>query len=359
MIKDMKSIPIVIVSLFMGLNCFPQIVLATSVSDCVFVRTMKVGVEGSDVLKLQQMLNNNVRTQVSLTGPGSLGNETTYFGKRTEYAVMKFQELYRQEILVPAGIQSATGFVGAMTLAKLRSLCVAPTTGAPAVILQNITPPPFVVPITTTTPPPSTTSSLDVQPESFNITDPVHTQVRVMSVEPRSVRPGERVIVVGTGYTKTGNIVMLGSQYRIDKVTAMTPAMAEFVVPVSTPAGVYQLSVSNTKGASDADTRLFVSDGTTLPPVVTSISPTSGTVNSQMTITGTGFTPSGNNVYLSTGVARNIASLDGKTLVFPLVVEGVSGEEVPSLRGDFSEDIHVFVENANGPSNAITVNLHL
>ncbi|ETB63760.1 TPA: hypothetical protein DIC38_02805 [Candidatus Nomurabacteria bacterium] len=53
-------------------------------------RTLKYKMIGNDVKELQSYLNTH-NYPVSLTGPGSLNNETTYFGLKTKQAVIKFQ----------------------------------------------------------------------------------------------------------------------------------------------------------------------------------------------------------------------------------------------------------------------------
>ena len=84
-----------------------------------FSRTLTIGDVGTDVLELQKLLNMNPATRVALSGPGSVGNETTYFGFLTSRAIAKYQELYRNEILAPLGLLSGTGFVGTATLKHL------------------------------------------------------------------------------------------------------------------------------------------------------------------------------------------------------------------------------------------------
>ena len=56
----------------------------------IFNRNLCLGDEGSDVLSLQILLNKNGFT-VSEFGAGSLGEETIYFGKRTQSAIMNYQ----------------------------------------------------------------------------------------------------------------------------------------------------------------------------------------------------------------------------------------------------------------------------
>jgi len=77
-----------------------------------FTRNLVVGSTGSDVKCLQQILNQSAQTQVSVTGAGSPGNETSYFGPKTLVAVKKYQ--------VVQGFTPANQ-VGPLTRAKLNA----------------------------------------------------------------------------------------------------------------------------------------------------------------------------------------------------------------------------------------------
>lgn len=94
-------------------------------SSYTFIRTLRQGMSGADVKRLQECLNEN-GTVITSTGSGSPGNETTYFGARTHAAVIRFQNKYPSQILGPAGISGGTGVVGSLTRGVLNGLgCVA------------------------------------------------------------------------------------------------------------------------------------------------------------------------------------------------------------------------------------------
>lgn len=64
-------------------------VTTTETSQYAFIRNLYYGIVGGDVRALQIFLNAHSYV-VSVTGAGSIGNETTYFGPATQVAVIKF-----------------------------------------------------------------------------------------------------------------------------------------------------------------------------------------------------------------------------------------------------------------------------
>lgn len=85
-----------------------------------FKNNLYIGVHGNDVKLLQVYLNTH-GFMVAQNGPGSLDQETMYFGKLTQEAVMKFQSKYG---IVSSGTPDTTGYgqVGPLTRAKLNEI---------------------------------------------------------------------------------------------------------------------------------------------------------------------------------------------------------------------------------------------
>ena len=96
---------------------------------CSFTQNLYLGVTGNDVKCLQQYLNSTTN-KVANSGVGSPGNETMYYGSRTQAAVAAWQSAN--------GVSPAVGYFGPISRAKYTSLAggttttPGPVTGAPA-----------------------------------------------------------------------------------------------------------------------------------------------------------------------------------------------------------------------------------
>ena len=88
-----------------------------------WTRNLSIGSTGDDVRQLQRFLNGNPQTQVAVTGVGSPGNESSYYGPATARAVSKFQEMYAAQILTPLGLTNGTGGFYTSTRAQLNEVC--------------------------------------------------------------------------------------------------------------------------------------------------------------------------------------------------------------------------------------------
>lgn len=100
-----------------GPALLPMPVLATSTQVAsggayAFMKNLTIGSSGPDVKKLQQMLNAR-NFAVATSGPGSLGNETEFFGRSTANAVARLQRSY--------SIFPSVGYFGPVTRALLNS----------------------------------------------------------------------------------------------------------------------------------------------------------------------------------------------------------------------------------------------
>lgn len=93
----------------------PTLPTQTTASRYTFTAGLKLGITHADVRALQQFLNTHGYA-VAATGPGSAGNETTYFGPATKSAVTRFQQANR------LGDATSYGLVGPQTRAKLNEL---------------------------------------------------------------------------------------------------------------------------------------------------------------------------------------------------------------------------------------------
>lgn len=117
-----------------------------------FTQNLTVGATGAEVMNLQKFLNKDPLTQVSVSGAGSVGMETSTFGPATKGAVMKFQAKYASEVLAPAGLSAPTGYWGPSSRAKANALC-------------SVVVPPVVVP------PPGGTPGSDLEGTDGSISD--------------------------------------------------------------------------------------------------------------------------------------------------------------------------------------------
>jgi hypothetical protein len=88
-----------------------------------FTQNLKKGATGGEVMWVQQFLNGH-GFQVSASGAGSPGNETSYFGPATKLQLSSnSRNANAADILTPVGLTSGTGNWFAATRAKANALC--------------------------------------------------------------------------------------------------------------------------------------------------------------------------------------------------------------------------------------------
>lgn len=86
-----------------------------------FTRVLRFGMTGEDVHQLQKLMN-CLGFKLAESGPGAPGEETSLFVERTFGAVVKFQEKYTAEILVPIGATKGTGIFATYSQKKAHAL---------------------------------------------------------------------------------------------------------------------------------------------------------------------------------------------------------------------------------------------
>jgi EGF-like domain len=74
----------------------------------LFTKNLQIGSSDAEVYTLQHYLNVH-GFPIATSGVGSLNNETTFFGKATKSALVRFQNYHRADILTPQGLTVGTG----------------------------------------------------------------------------------------------------------------------------------------------------------------------------------------------------------------------------------------------------------
>jgi peptidoglycan hydrolase-like protein with peptidoglycan-binding domain len=244
----------------------PQLILPAS-PQCIALTGsyLAVGSTGPEVKELQKILNITPDTRIALSGAGSPGSETEYFGAMTKAAVIAFQEKHRTEILVPAGLSSGSGIVGQNTRAKVRKIC-------DAVIASHLTQSDLVVTTKTTVPTNTTVPAGVVTPAStVKVSTPTSTASIQQPLTTSSVQTTYSGVcgtvvdtcAVGTYRSRTDSTTYyqwacMGSSNKrtvscaIPKVTP--PVVATTTAPVVTPVSTKPVTPTTT---------------TTTPPPVT------------------------------------------------------------------------------------------
>ncbi len=330
--------------------------LADTSSDCALLsRNLKLGMTGSDVKALQRLLNAQVATRVSDSGPGSPGNEGVYFGTKTKLAVVRFQELYKGEVLTPAGLTKGNGFVGSLSRAKLKLLC------GSSVATGSTTPTPSPIP-TPTSPPALPTPPPAPRPSAVNVPAWMNEKPNTkpyIGIQPAyAVHQGDTFVVNGGGYSSVSNTVNIGSL----SFTGLVPTKRgslEVKIPANATKGKFDLTFTNSKGTSNK-TFVIITDPAAIAPKVTAFTPKTGLEGAQITVTGTNFSSEWNELIVGSELVKAGPSKDGKTLTFTatLPVPGLNpGQDVGTTKLEIP--LWFYVINPNGVSNSSVFTLNI
>ncbi len=318
-----------------------------------FTRNLSLGMSGEDVKTLQAFLNKDPRTQIAISGVGSPGKETGYFGRLTSQAVARYQELHADTILTPAGLTKGSGYVGFNTRSVLETAITAKSTENYTTLLSTTSPWQTNGPISTL----PIQNPKDVNTASFaagmgNLERPLMAFFSTYEIS-----PGETLTITGGGFTNTNTITFdtkYGTPFTLTG-TSSNGTTITLLIPKDTAIGKYTIWVSNERGKTEYPKRLAVKKKGTPPPVVTSITPSSGTYGTEVTVTGVGFTPEDNEILGALSI-MDLPSKDGVTLHFK--IEPMSELFAPTTtpigtwRKDFSWNMRLGVINANGLSSS-------
>ncbi len=277
-------------------------------------RSLSVGDTHEEVRALQQLLNSDPRTAVASSGVGSKGQETSYFGNLTKQAVMRFQALYANEVLSPAGISTPTGFVGIFTQKKLNTLFNANAVSTTSNNSVNTNPNslsqiPVVLP-------------KEESSSSMSLLFAVKPKVYALSLY--VAKPGEFIEIYGTGFESKNTISFSGKEV---EGVSKDGAVIRVMVPNDLPLGSYNVSVINSKGTSYQVSHgdyFVVSNETKRRPEVISISPQTVKLSDTQKQIIVVFKSEGNNTTLGTSIGES-SSLTKKGDTFTFTLESLSG----------------------------------
>ncbi|MEK7118175.1 MAG: IPT/TIG domain-containing protein [Patescibacteria group bacterium] len=311
-------------------------------------RNLSVGMHGEDVRVLQRLLNDDSRTRLVDSGLGSSGAETMYFGEKTRDAVVRFQNIYKKEVLSPVGLTLGSGFVGSYTRAKLRDICDPELRALPTE--QSGAIPAISTEVATT----KEADTLIAESADATITASLPSNAAPEVNRPSSyvVSPGDKLSVSGAKFTLSDNVLRIGSL----AISGLAPNLLgelSTVVPLDAPKGKFDLSVLNMNGESNKSFLIIVTRGTAAPSVK-SFSPPLGADGTVVTVVGSGFTSENNEIYFGGAPAKGVAAIDGTTLTF-IISMGVPGMSLEqTVAGGMTASttpVWFYVVNPNGISN--------
>jgi hypothetical protein len=129
---------------------------------------------------------------------------------------------------------------------------------------------------------------------------------------------GDSVKLTGQGFSTSsaGNAVIMNGDTVAQGVTSMDGGSLSFTIPNKKP-GKYEVKVHNGRVLSVDNTVIWIRTPGATAPTITKITPTTVEQGDTVTITGTGFLPTGNEIVTTFGIMSNLTSSDGTHISFP------------------------------------------
>ena len=332
-----------------------------------FTKNFTIGDDDFQVQGLQKMLNQDPKTRIASSGPGSPGQETTYYGALTAAAVAKFQELYASEILIPNGLSKGSGYFGPSTRAKMNALVRERTAETAAntpgfnEMVENASSDTASGGQTSSGGTSDGGESLDLSmlsggnssgsgggsssanfgSLSSNLNYEVSDEFSVGHASSYAGAPGEHITIDGIKLTN-GTVIHFGGTNITGNANADGTSLT-FTVP-DIKKGPYELTFTSESGEKAIRIMDFViTNENATAPEIYSISPAIGPNGSTITIYGSGFTPTDNQVEFGLNAVNGVPSSDGKSLVVT-VTPGL--DLSPQNKGEWP--VFIYVANANG-----------
>ncbi len=182
-------------------------------------------------------------------------------------------------------------------------------------------------------------------------------------LSPASGITGSQVTIYGTGFNSTyscttypcpgyypssTNTINFGGNI-IPSVYSSNGTTLTFIVPYVN-SGIYPVYVTNTNGTSNSVNFTVTAGSQGFSPTISYISPTSGSIGSQATIYGSGFTLSGNTVNIGSASVYNLSSFSNSSITFTIPSNVGT---IYCIQAPCAQNFNVSVTNANGTSNPV------
>ena len=206
----------------------------------------------------------------------------------------------------------------------------------------------------------------------------------ITSISPTSGPAGTTFTITGRGFSSLSKVFLDGGVNSAVPVASFTDTTLTFVIPANVPAscfdysaacaviaiyplptystvGNHQISIanSNLRISNVAYISITVPPPAVVPPTITSISPTSGAVGSQVTLYGSNFTSTNNTVNFGSGALPALSSSNNSSLTFNVPSSlnlACYYSNPPCLAPSYQVTpgpYAVSVTNANGTSNSV------